>query len=204
MKATIGFRAKSGYAVAVLLAGPTANPRVVEHRVVELSDPDVPAARQPYHAALGVARTDAAALQQLTEQVRRYGAQAIAGWLLTCRETGCRLAGAALVVGSEVDPERIANAHIRAHAAEGRLFGKVVEDAVRADGLTCTTFVERDLFAHAAAVLARPHASLKADLAELGHGLPRPWRQEQKAAAAAAWVVLASMHRAEGTGLIAR
>lgn len=192
MQATIGFRAKSGCAVAVLLAGPAATPRVIEHRVLALSDPGVPATRQPYHAGIGVAQTDAATLQQLTAQVRRYGAQSIAGWLAACRDAGYQLAGAGVVVGSRVDPERILNPHIRAHAAEGRLFRSVVEDAVGADGLAYTTFVELELFAHAAAVLTRSEASLKGDLAALGHGLNRPWRQEQKAAAAAAWVVLAS------------
>jgi hypothetical protein len=134
-------------------------------------------------------------LQQLIAEVRRYAAWSIAGWVAECRDGGYQLVGAGVVVGSEVDPERIANPHIRAHAAEGRLFRSVVEDAVLACGLTCTTFVERELFANAAAILTRSEASLKGDLAELGHGLNRPWRQEQKAAAAAAWVVLASIRR---------
>jgi hypothetical protein len=192
MQATIGFRAKSGWAAAVLLAGPAATPRVIQHRVVTLSDPGVPASRQPYHAGTGVARTDDQSLRRLTAEVRRYGARSVAGWVAECRAAGYLLAGAGVVGGSELDPERIANPHIRAHAAEGRLFRGVVEDAARGCGLTCTTFVERELLAYAAAVLSRSEASLGRALAELGRGLPPPWRREQKAAAAAAWVVLAS------------
>jgi hypothetical protein len=44
-RATIGFRIKSGWAMAVLLAGPTANPRVVERRRIALSDPRMPRTR---------------------------------------------------------------------------------------------------------------------------------------------------------------
>ena len=193
MQATIGFGVRSGWAAAVLLAGPAAMPRVIEHRVVELSDPAVPASRQPYHAGIGVAQTDIATLQQLIAEVHRYAGQSIADWVAGCDAAGYQLGGAGVVVGSEVDPDRIANPHIRAHAAEGRLFRTVVEVATRACGLTCTTFVERKLFAHAAAILARSEAQLKRDLAQLGRTPNRPWRQEQKAAAAAAWVVLASV-----------
>jgi len=190
MQATIGFRVKSGWAAAVLLAGPTEMPRVSAHRVVELSDPAVPASRQPYHAGRGVGQTDPATLQRLTAGVHRFAAQSIGEWVHSCRAAGYLLGGAGVVVGSEMDPERILNPHIRAHAAEGRLFRNVVEDATQSCGLTCTTFVERDLFAHAAAILGRSEASLKRGLAQLGRTPDRPWRQEQKAAATAAWVLL--------------
>jgi hypothetical protein len=191
MQATIGFRVKSGWAAAVLLVGPAVMPRVSEHRVVELSDPAVPASRQPYHAGRGVGQTDSATLQRLTAGVYRYAAQSIAKWVASCRAAGYLLGDAGMVVGSDVEPERILNPHIRAHAAEGRLFRSVVEDATQSCGLACTIFVERELFAHAATILGRSEASLKRDLVQLGRSPNRPWRQEQKAAATAAWVLLA-------------
>lgn len=193
MQASIGFRVKSGWAAAVLLAGPAAMPRVSEHRVVELSDPALPGSRQPYHAGMGVAQTDTATLQGLITEVHRYAGHSIAEWVARCQADGYQLGGAGVVVGSAVDPDRIGNPHVRAHAAEGRLFCSVVEDAVRACGLACTTLVERELFAHATSILGRSEASLKRDLSQLGRSLNRPWRQEQKAATAAAWVVLASV-----------
>jgi len=78
MQATIGFRVKSGWAAAVLLVGPAQMPRVSEHRVVELSDPAVPASRQPYHAGRGVGQTDPATLQRLTAGVHRFAPTAAA------------------------------------------------------------------------------------------------------------------------------
>jgi len=45
----LGFRVKSGYAIAVALRGPAASPSVVARTIVELSDPEVAETRQPYH-----------------------------------------------------------------------------------------------------------------------------------------------------------
>src|SRR5437016_367071 len=47
VEATIGFRVKSGWPTAVLLAGPIQSPQVLDSRIVELSDPAVqnPASR---------------------------------------------------------------------------------------------------------------------------------------------------------------
>ena len=39
MNATLGFRVKSGWAVAVLLAGSAESPQVLDRRVVQLCDP---------------------------------------------------------------------------------------------------------------------------------------------------------------------
>jgi hypothetical protein len=148
---------------------------------------------QPYHAGFGVARSDTASLQHLIAGVQSYGRESVARRVAECRAAGYQLSGAGVVIGSEADPDSIANPHIRAHAAEGRLFRSVVEDALQSCGLTCTTFVERELMAHAAATLGRSEASLKRDLGQLRGTLGPPWRQEQKAATAAAWVVLASV-----------
>jgi hypothetical protein len=45
----VGFRVKSGYAIAVALRGPASAPEAIVRLVVQLSDPDVAETRQPYH-----------------------------------------------------------------------------------------------------------------------------------------------------------
>ena len=45
----LGFRVKSGFAIAVALRGPASSPSIVARRRVELSDPAAPETRQPYH-----------------------------------------------------------------------------------------------------------------------------------------------------------
>jgi hypothetical protein len=155
----------------------------------------MPAARQPYHAATGVARESSAELDHLLASVNSYAQRSIAELLAHLSSTNDPLRGAGLVVGSDIDPARIGNLHVRAHASEGRLFRTATEAALRSHGVSCATFVERDLFAHAAQVLARPDAALKRTLTELGRSLEGSWRRDDKAATLAAWLVLAAPTR---------
>jgi hypothetical protein len=190
-KTAVGFRVKSGWATAVLLTGPVQTPQALDRRIVVLSDPDVPESKQPYHAAMGMLEEDAAKLRHRTETVRRAAARSVADLLDRFREAGRRVRGAGLVVGSQIDPDSIANPHIRAHALEGRLFRGALEDELQAHGLACSVFVEREIYREAAAELARPEDDLKTALAGLGRSLGGPWRAEEKLAALAAWMTLA-------------
>jgi hypothetical protein len=185
----IGLRVKSGWAAAVLVRGPSSAPEAVDVAVVELSDPGVPGSRQPYHAAMGLARQAAPALEALIASVHAHTRRSIAALLERHAAAGFRAAGAGIVVGSMVDPSSIANPHIRAHASEGMLFRTAVAQALEGSGLHCATFVERGLFADAARALGRPVQALKKSVAQL----PRPagrWRADEKAAALAAWLQL--------------
>ena len=49
----LGLRVKSGWAAAVLLTGTARSPQLCDVRRIELSDPQDPETRQPYHAAMG-------------------------------------------------------------------------------------------------------------------------------------------------------
>ena len=106
------------------------------------------------------------------------------------------LAGAGVVVGSLIDPERIANAHIRIHALEGQLFRDVVQEAARRSALPCSIWRERDLYAAATVALGKPDPHIRRTVAALGRSVDSPWRAEQKAATVAAWLVLAAGGRA--------
>lgn len=190
-QAAVGFTVKSGWASAVLLTGPAASPRVLDSRRLELSDPAVPESRQPYHAGFGTARGAGPELSKLVASVERFGRQSVAGLVRDYRAAGHKLRGAGIVVGSLLDPERIANAHIRIHALEGRLFRRVIEDAAARSRLASLICRERDLYARAAEVLKQAERELRVTLAALGRPIAGPWRAEQKAATLAAWLVLA-------------
>src|SRR5438128_1721771 len=121
-KAALGFRVKSGWAVSILINGSIQSPRLCESVVIDLCDPRDPETRQPYHAAMGKLETSAAKLKRRTQSVRRATERSISDLLKRCADNGYAIHGAGLVVGSVIDPDSIANPHIRAHAAEGRLF----------------------------------------------------------------------------------
>jgi hypothetical protein len=189
-RAAVGFTVKSGWACAVLIAGAPASPVLVESRRVELSDPANADARQPYHAGFGTARGAGRTLSTLVASVKRFGRSSVGG-LLRDYQTSHSVRGAGVVVGSLIDPATIANDHIRIHALEGQLFRGVVQDAARRRGVPCALWRERDLLADAVKALKRPEKELRDIVAAMGREVDGPWRAEQKAAALAAWLVLA-------------
>ncbi len=201
--AALGVRVKSGYATAVLLAGPVAAPKVIDLRRIDLSDPAIPESRQPYHAGFGRAQANAAAVARLTRIVTRCAQESFGTLLRSYGPHGRHIRSVGIVVGSTIDPETIANQHIRAHAAEGRLFRTVVERAAQRRGLRPTIVRERDVYAVASRSLRRSQDQLRRAVAELGRAIQGPWRADEKTAAAAAWLVLASHgRRGGGSGLL--
>ncbi len=181
----MGFRIKSGWATTVLLTGPSSAPRVVDCRVTLLADPDDPETRQPYHAGLDTHESRGVkAVKRLVKAVERCARRSVGTLIAEYRAAGHRVRGAGIVVGSVIDPARIANDHIRAHAEEGRLFRTVVEQAIRACRLRARVMVEKELYVTAARFRARVTA--------LGKDVDGPWRAAEKAAALAAWMVLRS------------
>lgn len=190
LPSAVGITVKSGWAAAVVVRGPGSSPRVVENGRIDLSDPEVPDSRQPYHAGFGTARAGGRELSRLVSSVRRFGGKSVRDAIRRYRAVGHDLRGAGVVVGSLIDPDTIANDHIRIHALEGRLFRRIVEDAAARANLRCSTWRERDLYASSAAAFKRPEQALRDAVNALGDDVAGPWRAEQKMAALAAWLML--------------
>jgi hypothetical protein len=181
----VGFRVKSGFAIAVTLEGPASAPTVVSRRVIEMSDSAVPETRQPYHDGFYRTEEDAREIARRVKIVKRCATQSIAALL---KDTGATRAG--LIVGSLIEPEKVGNPHIRAHASEGRLFRTVLEDALTSRGVRCEVIVEKKLPARSTEGLRRPAREIARTLEGFGKILGTPWRADEKAAATAAWLSL--------------
>ena len=188
--AALGFRVKSGWAAAVLLTGPTRSPQLCDVRRIDLSDPRRPETRQPYHAAMGKLETDTTKINRRVSVVRSIVQQSIATLLASYRQKGYAIRRAALVVGSQVDPDSIANAHIRAHAFEGQLFRSVLGEALQACRIRTEILVERNAYAQGAAKLKDSNDNVQRMIRDFGRVAQGPWRAEQKLAALAAWLAL--------------
>jgi hypothetical protein len=189
--AAVGLTIKSGWACAVLVTGSRATPAVADTCRVDLSDPTVPEAKQPFHDGFATERTRGPELTRLLASVKQYGQRSVLDLIDRHCALGHRLRGAGLVVGSLIDPESIGNEHIRIHAREGQLFRTVVADAAARRDLACEMWRERDIYETAQAVLKQSRDELHAALSHLGRGVTGPWRAEHKNAALAAWLVLA-------------
>jgi hypothetical protein len=192
----LGFRVKSGYAVAVVLRGSASIPEVAARLVVELSDPASAETRQPYHDGFYTAENDPRELARRLAIVRRCTTGSVDALLRNPCVAGLPCSGAGLVVGSVRDPTQIKNPHIQAHAREGQLFRTVLADALRAHGIVCEVIVEKAVAAQAAQALHLRDDAVRRTLASLGKPLGGPWRADEKAACAAAWWVLSRRTRA--------
>ena len=192
----IGFRIKSGYAIAVVVAGPIKSPTVVARRTVELSDPAIAETKQPYHDGFGAEHADPREVARRITIIERCAQRSVASLIDDLRSAKAsaeraRALRAALVVGSVIDPQRVGNPHIRAHANEGRLFRTVVEEALRSHGVVCHVIVEKQLAATAKSSLPLAERAIKETVQEFGKAIGGPWRADEKAAATAAWLALA-------------
>ena len=193
VQVAIGFRVKSGRAIAVVLAGPPDSPQVLARREIALCEPAVPDSIQPYHAALEMPGSKATKeIERLVKIVRQATNSSVGDLIKEWRDAGHEICGAGLVVGSLIDPATIKNDHIRAHALEGQLFRVAVQEALLSNALTSVAIPERDVYSRAAAALARSGDDLKRVVSELGRAVGGPWRADEKTATLAAWMALRS------------
>jgi hypothetical protein len=191
LDAAVGFRVKSGFAIAVLVTGPIESPSVIDRRVIDLCDPDMPESRQPYHSRMGQLETDDAKVQRRRKAIVQATQRSVPELVKEYRDADRQIRAAGLVVGSEIDPSRITNPHIRAHALEGQLFRTVLGEALQSCGLTFAVVTERNIYKHAAKILRRSEADLKGELVKLGRARVGSWRADEKTACLAAWLALA-------------
>ena len=190
-RTALGFRVKSGWALAVLIGGSASAPVVIDRRRIELADASVPESTQPFHAALDLPKAAGAkVVARLVKVVETYSQRTVAGLVNRYRAGGHRIIAAGIVVGSTVDPKTIKNDHIRAHAEEGRLFRVVIRDALKKSRLKTSVIPEKEMIAKAVKALGISEQKLKAGLVEMGKAVDGSWRAEDKAAALAAWIAL--------------
>ena len=173
----------------MLVGGTTSSPRLLDSRRVEISDPDIPDTKQPYHAGFGTARDAGDELKRLVASVKGYGRKSVSA-LIREYQRSADVKGAGVVAGSLIDPQTIGNDHIRIHALEGQLFREVLVGAAQKNGVGCSVWRERDLYGVAEKQLKTAETVLRKKLSALGEGAAGGWRAEHKAAALAAWLVL--------------
>jgi hypothetical protein len=191
--ASVGLLVKTGRAVAIALVGPAKSPRVIERRELLLSSERTPATVGPYHAVMELPWSEAiVAVQSAIRAIEHLAAESLCQFVADIAAGGARVQAVGIVGSIGQDPSRIGNPHIRAHAAEGQLFREVLETAASRAGLPHISFSSRDVLTAVAPILAISADRLKEKLQELGKGIVRPWRSEERFATCAAWAALAS------------
>ena len=188
---SIGLRAKTARAIAVVLGGTIDSPLVVTKLEIALADPKVPATAQPYHEVMELPWEESQrAVRKPAAAIEAIARKALACLIKELQSQGMKVSGVGIVGAKEKDLARIGNYHIRAHAAEGVLFRRVLDLAADANGLKRRTFSDREFEELAKTELGAQHAVVKGKLNDLGRSLAPPWRTDEKQAATAAWLVL--------------
>jgi hypothetical protein len=188
---SIGFRTKTAKAVAIALKSDQAGLAYVARWNVSLYDPSVPATGQPYHEVMELPWENArSAVRRLEEQIERVAREAIASLIEELRRQDLVVNRVGIVGSPDRPLEKIGNTHIRAHAAEGILFRRVLEVAAAHHGLSWKTYSDRTFNQFAASEFATCSQLVKPTLDAIGRAAGRPWRTDERSAATAAWLTL--------------
>jgi hypothetical protein len=167
----------------VAVARSIETPEVLDRQRIVTADPQMAGSKQPYHAAAGLPFAHAEDfVRRAAESSRTLARAAIAAAVSALATRGYEVAGCAVLLGSGKALPALAAilaAHPLIHTAEGVFFRDVLMSAARECGLPATGVREKAL-----------DAALLKRLDALGKSLGPPWTQDQKYAAAAAFMTL--------------
>ncbi len=190
--AALGFRAHSGWAALVVVAGPPRSPAVIDRRRIELADPGIPGATQPYHAAAELDLKEAEeVVRRCTDGARLLARRALRAVIDDLRGRGHDVVGCGILLGSGRPAATLAS-HALIHTADGELFREALTHASEHCDLPITGAREGELYARGAAELCVPVDELRRHVTELGRPIGPPWRQDEKHAAPVGWLALAA------------
>ncbi|HJZ67465.1 MAG TPA: hypothetical protein VKF81_04915 [Blastocatellia bacterium] len=193
---SIGLRAKTGRAIAVVLTGSSDSPRVMKRTQLTLTDPRTPATSQPYHEVMDLPWEQAqVAVRKTAKLIEKAASKSLRRLVQEMQSEGLKVRGVGIVGAGNRNLEKIGSTHIRAHAAEGVLFRQVLETAAELNGLRSRTFDERSVEEIVASEMGLSAEELRRALAEMGRAAGPPWRADEKSAAMAAWPALPASAR---------
>jgi hypothetical protein len=175
--AAIGFRAKTGRAIAVAICG-NDRPSFILREEISLVDPRMPATAQPYHVVMDSPWSEGVlAARKFEKAIEGVAFAELDRLLRTLAAKGYDVKHIGVVGSKDRDLAKLGNPHIRAHAAEGILFRRVLEIAGKEHKKQVQTFSEADV-------------KVSKNVTALGDVAGPPWRADEKVAAMAAWLTL--------------
>jgi hypothetical protein len=191
-QAALGFRAHSGWAVLVALAGPIGSPIVLERRRIEIADPKIAGSKQPYHAAEGRKLKDAEVLvNACIEGSVKLATDAVQAAITDAKQKGYEISTSGIVTGSgKPIPalDKILASHPLLHTAEGELFRNVIARACLNHHLRVVAVKEKDLMSRLQNDMGVSGELIQQHLQRMGKAIGAPWRQDEKYASLAAWI----------------
>lgn len=177
----------------VALAGPVTAPLLIRRCRIELADREIPGSVQPYHKAALIPLNDAETyLRRCSDAAAAMARRAVRDALAELADYQVKRACVLLASGRPLpDLAAILASHALIHTAEGEFYRAVLRKACDCCGVPEIGVKERDLTSKAVQALGRSAEDLHSMVAAFGKVAGSPWRQDEKLAALAAWLVLA-------------
>jgi|SRR5215475_1688030 len=199
MDSSIGIRVLRGIAVAIAVNPDGPTPSFAGRAQLLLSDPKIASTLRPFHAMARLPREKAQPMVERDEAiVRRAASTSMRSFVSQLTAAGMHPLCAAIV--SDGDPEmRVSNAHLEAHALERRLFREATASAARECGIQAVFLEEAEVTRDAAKIVGVSTSALDTWLAQIGVAAGRPWRAEEKTAAAVSWITSMSSAKHRST-----
>ena len=192
--ATLGFRVHSGWAVAIVVCGPSDSPIVINRQRIQLVKTFTYTFRQPYHTAEKMPAKDATKfISNVRSESVRLALSSLRSLQKDLAEQNYKIAHCALLLASGrplPNLDQILASHALIHTADGELFRDALRAACARCRLPLEAIREKELFAAASKSLRTSTGALKRRIAEFGKSFGPPWTQDEKFAALAAWLSL--------------
>jgi hypothetical protein len=194
VRAALGCKLHTGWAMLVALAGQPGEIRVLFRGRIELLPPDESVPRFVYHEAAELSLPHATALVKRAREASQKAARlAIKNVLSELDSRGASANVCGVLSGSTLVPDdlsRILRSHPLIHAAEGALFQQGIVAACESCGLAVTAVREREVWSRAAAAWGLPEPGLRKEVDAVRASVGAPWSADHKAATAIALLVL--------------
>jgi hypothetical protein len=196
VRAALGFKLHTGWAMLVAVTGQPGEIRVLFRERIELLPPDESVPRFVYHEAAELPLSQATALVKRAREAARKAAQlAIKDVLRDLDSRGAKSDVCGVLSGSTLVPDdlsRVLRSHPLIHAAEGALFQQAIVSACESCGLTVTAAREREVWSRGATAWGLAEPGLRKEMDALRKSVGAPWSADHKAAAAIALFALRS------------
>jgi hypothetical protein len=203
-RAALGIRMHSGWGALVAVSSSSDTVEILDRRRIAVIASGALGAMQPYHFAKNLELAEAekfiancfAVSTGLALQAVQSAVDA-----LCARQYRVVSSAVVLASGRPLPPiSEILAAHPLIHTAEGEFFRAVFWKACAELALPVTGIRERDLEERAQTTFGKTAGRMQKQLSTLGRALGPPWTTDQKTAALAALVVLATSESASTGG----
>jgi hypothetical protein len=194
LRAAMGMRVHSGWAVLVVMGGTSRAPRVLERRRIVIFDTAIAGSKQPFHAAEEMELKKAEAhIARCKSSTRKMSRVAFGAVVREMREQGHEVMGCGLLLASGRPVGTLAEAlasHTMLHTAEGQFYRDALREASEHFSVPVMGVKEKELFAKATETLRMGEIEIRRRVGEMGKAIGPPWSQDEKLAAIVAWLVL--------------